>query len=261
MGFWWSIGDDDVAPAPSSNPQGSTIPITRIDYSDLFRKSGNIDPIRSGALSAAAAAAATTLCLSQEVTPLWRALEYSLRETIRNTFEHGQTDSVWFTASTRPQKDDVQIAILDEGRGIRESLEETGRYSFSGDADAIRKAMEPGVSRNSGKKRTPAQEERLREQHPGQDPAIWDNSGYGLTDTTDICKFAGQYSVISGDQSVSFVGADVTGVACHRGTAFRFVLYPSKVADALAQVALDDPDSGSGMTMSQKLRKLKDKFH
>lgn len=259
MGLWWMLGADAGPPSPSRHASGATIPITRIDYRSLFQECGGVDPIRGGAVSRAAASAATTLCGSDADTPLWNALEYALREMVRNAFEHGRTDSVWYTASTRPRKDDVQLAILDEGRGIRSSLEQDANYRFSTDAEAIERALEPGVSCKSGRTRTPEQDARLREQHPGQDPTEWDNSGYGLTNTTKLCALAGQYSVVSGSASVSFIGASVTGVAHHVGTALRFVIHPSRLPSALEEIGLAGPNrhqspSQSLMSASQRLR-------
>lgn len=260
MGFWWSIGEDAAPPMPSVNPNGSTIPITRLQYSELFRSSGGRDPVRAGAVSRAAAQAATTLCGSESPTPLWNAIEYSFREMFRNAFEHSRSDAVWYTASTRPSKDDVQLAIVDEGCGIRASLEGSGKYRFGDDAEAIECALRPGVSRNLGRRHTPEQLAQLHELYPGQDPTEWDNSGYGLTLTTDLCQHAGQYTIVSGSASVSFLRGRITSSACHAGTALRFVLQPSRVAGALKAVGLDDIPKRGGrssqslMTASQRLR-------
>lgn len=252
MGFWWSVGEETIEPRPSSNPAGATIPITRLDIATLYRQSAGADPVRSGTVSRAAAQAATLLCGDDKQTPLWDALEYAFREMFRNTVEHSRAESIWYTASTRPQRDDVQLAILDEGCGIRESLEGSGLYKFSSDAEAIQCALRPGVSRNLGKQRTPEQERRLREDHPDQDPAEWDNSGYGLTLATDLCRHAGQFSIVTGTASVSFNRADITSTASHQGTAMRFVIQPSRVSDALAKVGLAG-ESPRGGRASQSL--------
>lgn len=191
---------------------------------------------------------------------MWNALEYSLREMFRNTFEHSRSESIWYTASTRPSKHDVQLALLDQGCGIRASLEASGLYSFADDSDAIERALQPGVSRNTGKTRRPEEIARLREQFPGQDPTEWDNSGYGLTLTTQMCEHAGQYTIVSGTASVSFLRARITSAACHGGTALRFVLDPRRIEDALRAVGLYEAprrrgaSSQSLMTASQRLR-------
>ncbi len=252
MGFWWSVGEDQKQPAASSNPYGATIPITRIDVAALYRQSAGADPVRSGTVSRAAAQAATSLCGNNSPPLLWDALEYAFREMFRNTVEHSRADAIWYTASTRPSRDDVQMAILDQGCGIRSSLEASGTYGFGSDAEAIECALRPGVSRNLGKKRTPEQERRLREDHPEQDPSEWDNSGYGLTLTTELCRRAGQFTVVSGNASVSYLGSQITSSASHEGTALRFVLQPSRVNDALAAVGLAG-ESKRGPRASQSL--------
>lgn len=178
----------------------------------------------------------------------------------RNTFEHSRSNSVWYTASTRPSKYDVQLAILDQGCGIRASLEASGLYSFADDGSAIERALQPGVSRNEGKTRSPDEIVRLREQYPGQDPTEWDNSGYGLTLTTQLCEHAGQYTIATGTSSISFLGARIVSSAYHKGTALRFVLDPRKIVGALKAIGLTGDPRRSGrssqslMTASQRLR-------
>lgn len=260
MGFWWSIGEDPEPPIRSTNPSGATIPITRVLYSDLFRQSGGRDPVRSGLVSKAAAQAATSLCGSDKPSPLWDALEYSLREMFRNTFEHSRSDAIWYTASTRPRKDDVQLAIADQGCGIRKSLQDSGLYEFRDDAEAIERALRPGVSRNERRQRSEEELNRIREEFPGQDPTEWDNSGYGLTLTTELCRHAGQYTVVSGNASVSYNRASIVSFASHKGTALRFVLQPSRIEQALKEVGLDGAPKRSGrssqslLTASQRFR-------
>lgn len=118
LGFWWSIGDDSDLPTVKQTASSTTIPLSRLSYSDLFMHAGGRDPIRAELVGKAAADLATTLSGGSEKSPLWFALEYCFREMFRNAFEHGGTDSVWYAGATRPNKDDVQIAIVDSGRGI-----------------------------------------------------------------------------------------------------------------------------------------------
>jgi hypothetical protein len=260
MGFWWSIGQESLAPRPSSNPGGATIPITKLSYKDLFHASGRLDPVRSGAVSRAASEAATVLCGGCGATPLWNALEYSFREVFRNAFEHSRSDLVWYTASSRSTKDDIQLAILDEGVGMLASLQSSSLHSPATDAEAIELALKAGVSRNNGRVRTPEETNRLREQFPGQDPDVWDNTGYGLTGVTSLCGEAGQYSIASGNACRSFSHATICSDAAHKGTALRFVIQPSRVEEALHKVGLagsEWPRKGSSrslMSESQRRR-------
>src|SRR5262249_16857336 len=145
----------------------TTIPITRLSYAELFRQAGGRDPIRAEIVGKAAAELATTLSGGSKEAPPWQTLEYCFREMFRNSFEHGSTDSVWYAGATRPQKDDVQIAIVDSGRGIKESLSDNPEERHATDKDAISAALRPGVSRNTHRTRSREVTEKLLEEFPG----------------------------------------------------------------------------------------------
>lgn len=49
-------------------------------------------------------------------------LAFALREIIRNIPEHSESDDIWYCAQYWPFYDLVELAILDEGIGIKESL-------------------------------------------------------------------------------------------------------------------------------------------
>lgn len=84
------------------------------------------------------------------------ALQRSFCEIIRNCFEHGETKIVTFCAQHWPQKEMVEICIVDSGIGVKSSLE-SGKYNIpETDLDALKYSMMPGVSskawRNKKKK-------------------------------------------------------------------------------------------------------------
>lgn len=239
LGFWWSIGCEDNIPSVKKEASETTIPIIRVSYKDMFDRSGGRDPIRAEAVDNAARDISDTLTGGASNSDLGRALEYSFREIIRNSFEHGLTDSVWYTAATRPTRDDVQVAVLDAGRGIRRSLADNPSHRHESDEAAIEDALRPGVSRNTGRLRSDEATQRLVEQFPGQPPSLYDNGGYGLTVTSRLGREAGVFTVVSGSSSISFVGETKRfATTSHDGTAVRLVLRPSKVKGAFER-ALD----------------------
>lgn len=258
LGFWWSIGDDSDLPSVMKTASNATIPITRLSYAELYKQAGGRDPIRAEVVTRAAADLATTLSGSPDPGPLWQALEYCFREMIRNGFEHGRTDSVWYTGATRPNKDDVQIAIVDAGQGIRASLSDNPDQRHSTDLGAIKAALLPGISRNTHKTRGRELTEKLLDQFPGQDPSRYDNSGYGLTLTSQLAREAGLFSIISGSACVAYVnGREMNSESRHVGTAVRIVLYRSRVEGVLERVFLKPdgtPRSGSVLTASMMTR-------
>jgi hypothetical protein len=259
LGFWWSIGDDSDLPTVMQTATGTTIPISRLLYADLFRQAGGRDPIRAEVVGKAAADLATTLNGGPEKSPLWLALEYCFREMFRNAFEHGRTDSVWYAGATRPNKDDVQIAIVDSGRGIKESLSDNPQERYATDVDAISSALRPGVSRNANRTRSHEMTEKVLEEFPGQNPALYDNSGYGLTLTSYLGRDAGQFTIISGSGSINYVGhSETISETRHVGTAVRVVLHPSKLEGAIEralQKAHADGTPRSGSLISASMMK------
>jgi hypothetical protein len=52
----------------------------------------------------------------------FNSLSYSLRELIRNVFEHSGSDRMLYCAQYWPAKQKVEVCILDRGVGIRQSL-------------------------------------------------------------------------------------------------------------------------------------------
>jgi hypothetical protein len=64
-------------------------------------------------------------------------LAYCLREVIRNVFEHADTDRCVFCAQ-RWQHGTVELAVIDQGRCIRHSLEERMVFQYGGGEELLR---------------------------------------------------------------------------------------------------------------------------
>lgn len=110
-------------------------------------------------------------------------LTYCFREIIRNVFEHAEIDY----CSLMGQKWNrgryaaiVEIAIVDRGRGILDSLREAYDDLTSAE-QAIRKALEPGASRI----------------HRPQSRDDWDNTGYGLYVLSRLGMSYGEFAICS----------------------------------------------------------------
>ena len=111
-----------------------------------------------------------------------RVIAYAFREIIRNVFEHSGANHCYI-AGQRWGPTRVEVVVLDEGRGIRGSLSEA--HSVDNDADALRMAIKPGVSRTSG---TTVNEH--------------DNSGFGLYVLSEVGRQFGRFVVGSGDSAL-----------------------------------------------------------
>jgi hypothetical protein len=103
----------------------------------------------------------------------FNALSYSLRELIRNTFEHSECNEVLYCAQYWPAKAKVEVCILDRGIGIRTSLGTNPNFRFRTDKEALEMSLWPGVS---GKTHLPSMS------------ADWGNSGYGLYMTSRLSR-------------------------------------------------------------------------
>ena len=125
------------------------------------------------------------LTLTQNAdSPVNDTLRFCIREIIRNTFEHSKSDAVWVCGQYWPTKNSTEIAIMDEGQGILNSLRLNRHYDVSSDIDANKLALQPGVSRMFGIRQDP------------DDP--WQNSGYGLFMSSSLCTIGGHFIISSG---------------------------------------------------------------
>jgi anti-sigma regulatory factor (Ser/Thr protein kinase) len=102
---------------------------------------------------------------------------YTLREIVRNVFEHSNAENC-FICGQRWGNGRVEIGILDEGIGIQESLSKS--FRVKDDNQAIKMAIKPGVSSTS---------------HISTDLNQYDNSGYGLYVLTEVVASFGKFSI------------------------------------------------------------------
>lgn len=250
MGFWHSIGVD-IGRAPSAPAFNDRyLSITELNVGTLYKDAGGRDPLASGVIEAEATKLAKIICVPFSQV-LFEALTYSLRELIRNVVEHAMTPGIWIAGMSWPKRDYVQIAILDEGRGIRNSLADHSEFRFDTDELAIRESLRPGVTRNKGRKRSQAELEKWADERHTLPLSFFDNSGYGLYMVSTFCREAGQFLIASGSSYLATIAsAEVTGGTFHRGTALRIVVEPTKVKDAFEKLF---ENAGSGVAGSRPL--------
>jgi hypothetical protein len=120
-------------------------------------------------------------------TELFNALSYSLREIIRNVFEHSECDRVLYCAQYWPMASKVEVSILDRGIGIKQSLGINPNYRYPSDKQALEMSLLPGVS---GKTHLPTTS------------GTWGNSGYGLYMTSRLCRNGGNFVIASGKAAI-----------------------------------------------------------
>jgi len=111
-------------------------------------------------------------------------LAYSIREIIRNSFEHGFVDQCIVTAQ-RWATGEAEIAIADEGIGIFSSLAPKKNYSTP--EQAISASLLPGISSESIK-----------------DDVKWSNTGFGLYVVSELGKRYGEFEMTSSSRALYF---------------------------------------------------------
>ena len=236
MGFWNSIGIPLGREVNSQPGKQSYLPLTRLNIAEMYQASHGSDPLASGLVEQEAARLASILTGAHSV-PLLEALTYSLRELIRNVMEHAQTPCLWLAGMSWFKRDYVQVAVLDEGVGIRKSLMRNSQFRYSTDAEAIRASLQPGITRNLNRPASMERIERFAEERHDRPFSLFQNSGYGLYLISSLCREAGQFMLASGSASIGYVGSgEIQTATAHQGTALRLVLNPSGVGDAMERL-------------------------
>lgn len=128
-------------------------------------------------------------------------ISYLLRELVRNVPEHAHSDAVWVCGQYWPSKDLAEIAVLDEGIGIKASLSRNAVHQnyLKTDEDSLRWALKPGVSQNFSPSKKPATVD------------AWGNSGFGLYATSQITHhLGGRFYLVSGNSFLRQDGDEIT---------------------------------------------------
>jgi hypothetical protein len=137
------------------------------------------------------------------------AIEWSLWEVMENVLNHSGVGLGWVQASTFRETKHINIAVVDGGVGIRESLRE--RYGPLTDQEALRKAVEEGGTRDPHR-----------------------NAGYGLTGCARIAQAnRGELVVFSG----GYLLRTQPGSA-RQGDYFRYAKTDSVMNGTLVEVEL-----------------------
>lgn len=135
--------------------------------------------------------------LHDTACPTKSVVSYIIREICRNVVDHSKASIIWHIGQYYPKSNEIEVAILDEGIGIKSSLSRNPEYRYLTDQEAISKSLKKGVSG-----RTPKNEEE--EFHGAYE--IEHNAGLGLYIVSEICKERGSFSIASGQQCFDAIG-------------------------------------------------------
>jgi hypothetical protein len=219
MGFFKTFGlpfGNTPGQAPGSDRY---IPLTGLLIRDLHIEAGQGSVDVREVIEARAGQMAAVLARG-EAGRVHQTLSFSLREILRNVVEHANADHIWYCAQHWPDKAEVELAILDQGDGIRNSLSRNPHLSIRSDEDAVRLALMPGVS---GVAFAGGRQRRTDE---------WANSGYGLFMTSELCARGGSFMICSGAAALLREGErEVVLASSLGGTALRLKMSVPAIAE------------------------------
>lgn len=221
MGFFQAAGFAQGKAPGEASGSATYIPLTKINVNELLQKTiAEGDYIEQGDIIEREAKRLSRI-LAQGQTEFQKILQYLIREAIRNIPEHSETNDVWICGQYWHNRDLAEVAILDEGIGIFNSLVKNSihRKYISSNEDALRWALKPGVSVSFD----PAKGQRNND--------VWANSGYGLFMISEICKLSdGWLTFVSGDDCMRIYPNGSNSYGAHfNGTALGIRVKPSKI--------------------------------
>lgn len=194
MGFFKAVSDKiNLGKAPGQ-AQGNNnyIPITEIDLQLLHQnelQAGNYITMGDAVENEAERLAHI---LSRDNHELHILLTYLIREILRNIPEHADSNTAWICGQYW-NDNTAEIAILDEGIGIRSSLQKNIKHCeyIKTDEEALQWAIKAGISQAFQPSKT----------NKAND--AWSNSGFGLYMVSQICnELDGSFCLASGNKYI-----------------------------------------------------------
>lgn len=243
MGFFQSSGFAQ-GKAPGEAPgSASYIPLTKLSIAELMRNAFENGQYYDQGDIVEAEAKRLSQVLSQGQTEFQKLLQYLLREAIRNIPEHADANEFWLCGQYWHNRDEAEIAILDEGIGVYESLKKNYIHNsyITSNEEALRWAIKPGVSAAFN----PARGQRNQD--------TWANSGYGLFMISEICKATNGWFTFASGTDCLRIYTNNTGMysTAFNGTALGIRIKPSKVIN---YQQLLDKTSLSGEEIAKTIR-------
>jgi hypothetical protein len=226
MGFFRHCGIGIGPAAGTVQSNVNYLPITALDISELRQEAGEKNVAIGNVIERHAGDIAKTLIRSG-YGDVWGTLQYAIREIIRNVAEHSQSSRVLYCGQYWPAKNEVEVAILDEGIGIARSLRDNPHLRVNQDVEALRLSVLPGIS---GKAWAGANVDHSDK---------WSNSGFGLYVVSELCKRGGEFDIVSGEAALCITKDSRKSVSsCHSGTALKIKINTENLRSIAASLAL-----------------------
>lgn len=227
MGFFQSFGLDFGKNAGEAKGSAHYIPITIYDV-DKIRVDAQNEAIDVGDMLEVIARKLACLLTQSNSGELIDTLGFSLREMFRNVVEHSGAKRIGICGQYWPTKRQVEIAVLDNGIGIRESINANPFLIIESDKDALNYSLLPGVSGKAYK--------GAKHMNKGH----WSNSGFGLFMTSELCRNGGSFFICSKASGVMLKEKNKRNINTNLdGTALRLIMNTSSIktlAETLAEI-------------------------
>jgi hypothetical protein len=221
MGFFQAFGLDFGKAPGEANGSKRYIPLTLLQCDQLVKSAVEKGVEVGDEVEENSKHMAAMLCGSDSGA-VFDTLSYSVREMIRNVVEHSKAPQIGICAQFWPSKNRVEVAVLDRGIGLRQSLSNNPHLDASTDKRSINYALMPAVSGKAFKGA------RKKQRGP------WANSGFGLYMTSRICRNGGSFFVASGDTGMLLTKKEQAKRyydCSFVGTAIRMVVRTDQIAE------------------------------
>lgn len=244
VGFFDFIGLPYAKPIGAARGNDRYVPIRRFTRAEVGAFPGADSKRMRESIAAQSEGLAAVIAGGGPDAPAYWPVAYSIREVIRNVFEHSRADECFVTAQ-KWATGAVEMAVLDEGVGIRASLAEA--VDCDSDAAALAMAVKAGVSRTA---RAP----RAHNAH--------ENSGFGLYVLSELGRCFGRFTLSSGSACMTSgtEGAAFPDSAAMSGTAVGLKLtnlphsFSGTLDDIVMEGEKDAAENGRIRTASRASR-------
>jgi hypothetical protein len=241
MGFFQMFGVHCGRDIGEAWGNGNYIPITCLDRGSFYEAPGDKYQEFPDLIQRSADRIAEVISRQNSNNKnMFDVLSYSIREVMRNVFEHSGADNLYYCAQYWPISNKVEFALVYFGKGIRRGLGENPNFRFPTDKEAIEYALLPSVS---GKTHLPRMS------------TTWFNSGYGLYMTSRLARNGGNFVLASGIKAIHLSRKTKHNYdTSFSGTALRFNMDVNQIGavqDRLAEFRRDGEEvartiAGSG---------------
>ena len=226
MGFFQSISPDlHVGKAPGeANGSINYLPVTPLSLPTLRKEQISQGRyLEDGDIIEHEAARLATI-VDRGDQQLHLLLTYLIREILRNTPEHAETEQIWICGQYWRSNDLAEIAIMDEGIGVFQSITKNRahREYITDNESALEWAIRAGIS------------QAIAPSAKQKSSNAWANSGFGLYMVSQICKkLNGNFALISYSDFIHLNNHGLSkGKTSFHGTAIRIRVPSKRVHDA-----------------------------